>query len=386
MPRRPRRKAALGSVSRSPASDASAPSPVQGLDEGCCFDAEWATAKGEKSRAMGSASSSLAADAALPEAPQAPAPRRLSLAVLVPCFNEEATVAQVVEEFRAALPDATVYVYDNASSDRTADRARAAGAVVRREEMPGKGNVVRRMFADIDADVYLLVDGDATYDAARAPDLVKLLLSGPYDLVNGARVPESAGVYRQGHRVGNRLLTGLIGFVFGQRFVDILSGYKAFSRRFVKTFPALASGFEIETELTVHALDLRMPVAEIPTPYRERIAGSMSKLSTYRDGLRILWMIVTLAKEERPLPFFGWISLVLALISLALGIPVVVEFFRTGLVPRLPTAVLSMGIMVLSFLGLACGLILDTVTRGRREQKRLRYLAFPSVHGDGAGS
>ncbi|HLI10969.1 MAG TPA: glycosyltransferase family 2 protein [Alphaproteobacteria bacterium] len=335
---------------------------------------------------MGSASSSLAADAALPEAPQAPAPRRLSLAVLVPCFNEEATVAQVVEEFRAALPDATVYVYDNASSDRTADRARAAGAVVRREEMPGKGNVVRRMFADIDADVYLLVDGDATYDAARAPDLVKLLLSGPYDLVNGARVPESAGVYRQGHRVGNRLLTGLIGFVFGQRFVDILSGYKAFSRRFVKTFPALASGFEIETELTVHALDLRMPVAEIPTPYRERIAGSMSKLSTYRDGLRILWMIVTLAKEERPLPFFGWISLVLALISLALGIPVVVEFFRTGLVPRLPTAVLSMGIMVLSFLGLACGLILDTVTRGRREQKRLRYLAFPSVHGDGAGS
>jgi glycosyltransferase involved in cell wall biosynthesis len=296
------------------------------------------------------------------------------VAVLVPCLNEEAAVASVVQSMRAALPGATVYVYDNGSTDETVQRARAAGAVVRRETLRGKGNVVRRMFADIDADVYLLVDGDGTYDSAAAPALVKRLVDDQLDMVNAARVSDRAGAYRAGHRVGNTLISGMVARIFGNRFHDILSGYRVFSRRFVKSFPSLASGFEIETELTVHALELRMPTAEVDTRYDERTAGSTSKLHTYRDGFRILGTILRLAKEERPLPFFSIIAALLAALAIGLTIPIFQEFGRTGLVPRFPTAILATGIMILAFLSLACGFVLDTVTRGRHEMKRLHYL------------
>jgi glycosyltransferase involved in cell wall biosynthesis len=301
-----------------------------------------------------------------------------NIAVLIPCFNEEAAVAQVVAEFRAALPAASIYVYDNNSTDRTAEVARAAGAIVRAERLQGKGNVVRRMFADIEADIYVLVDGDATYDAASAPKMVRALLDGPLDMVNGVRVTEVKEAYRPGHRFGNWFLTSCAAWIFGNRFTDMLSGYRVLSRRFVKSFPALSAGFETETELTVHALELRMPVAEIATPYRSRPPGSASKLSTFRDGLRILFMILRLLKEERPLSFYAAIASVLAALSIGLSIPVLVEFLRTGLVPRLPTAVLSTGLMLLACLSLASGLVLDTVTRGRREAKRMRYLAIPA--------
>jgi len=299
------------------------------------------------------------------------------IAVLVPCYNEEAAVRKVIEDFRAALPAATIFVYDNNSQDRTAEVARSAGAIVRTERLQGKGNVVRRMFADIEADVYALVDGDDTYDAASAPLLIRKLLEESLDMVNAVRVESSVSAYRRGHRLGNRLLTGLVAWIFGRRSSDMLSGYRIFSRRFVKSFPALAAGFEIETELTVHALELRLPFAEMPTPYRERPAGSVSKLNTYGDGMRIARMILKLIKEEKPLAFFLAAAAVLAVASLVLGFPVLIEYRKTGLVPRLPTAVLSMGLMLMAFLSFTCGLVLDTVTRGRIEAKRLAYLNIP---------
>jgi hypothetical protein len=299
------------------------------------------------------------------------------IAVLIPCHNEEAAIGQVVRDFHRWLPDASIFVYDNNSTDRTCEVARDNGAIVRQEMLQGKGNVVRRMFADIEADVFVLVDGDDTYDAASAPTLVNRLLSESLDMVNGARVASSTLAYRAGHQFGNALLTGLVARIFGNRLTDMLSGYRVFSRRFVKSFPALTSGFETETEFTIHALQLRMPIAELPTPYRERPAGSVSKLRTYRDGWRILRTIVTLVKQEKPLQFFSIMSLLLALTSCGLAAPIIRTYLDTGLVPRLPTAVLSTGVMLISFLSGVCGLILETVTRGRMEAKRLAYLNVP---------
>jgi hypothetical protein len=304
--------------------------------------------------------------------PAAGARRRI--AVLVPCYNEEAAITRVVEDFRAELPAAVVYVYDNNSTDRTAELGRAAGATVRREPRQGKGHVVRRMFADVEADIYVLVDGDATYDAPSVHAMMERLAEGGLDMVVAARRGDERA-YRPGHRFGNRVLTGFAARVFGSPFGDMLSGYRVFSRRFVKSFPVLSSGFEIETELTVHALNLELPVAEVETPYFARPAGSVSKLSTWRDGLRILATIARLYRAERPLPFFGSIGAVLAAVSIVLAIPIVITYARLGLVPRLPTAVLSTGLMILASLAAACGLVLDTVTRGRREMKMLAYLA-----------
>jgi hypothetical protein len=299
------------------------------------------------------------------------------IAVIIPCYNEAVAIPYVISSFRSALPAAEIYVYDNNSQDRTVEAARSSGATVRRERLQGKGHVVRRMFADVDADIYVLVDGDATYDAASAPGMVRLLLDEGLDMVNGARTTTIAAAYRRGHRFGNELLTRLVAWVFGSRVIDMLSGYRVFSRRFVKSFPALASGFETETELTVHALELCMPIAEIPTPYCDRPPGSVSKLRTYRDGLRILRAIVMLVKEERPLQFFTVVAAALLLLAGGLALPVLTEFLRTGLVPRLPTAVLAIGIVLLAMLSLACGMILDSVARGRKELKRLAYLAYP---------
>ncbi|MGH7041158.1 MAG: glycosyltransferase [Acetobacteraceae bacterium] len=303
------------------------------------------------------------------------------VAVLVPCYNEIATIGTVVAGFLAALPGAIVYVYDNNSSDATAEVALAAGAVVRREPLQGKGHVVRRMFADIEADIYVLVDGDGTYDPATAPMMVDRMTTAGLDMVTGTRVAEEIAAYRRGHRFGNRILTGVVQAVFGDRVSDMLSGYRVFSRRFVKSFPALTSGFEIETEFTVHALELRMPLDELPTPYRARLPGSSSKLRTYADGLRILRTILILIKEERPLQFFSLCGAGFLVIGLGLGIPVIIEYFTTGLVPRLPTAVLSSGIVLLSFVSVSLALILDSVSHGRKEIKRLMYLSIPGVHG-----
>jgi len=303
------------------------------------------------------------------------AARQARIAVLVPCYNEAAAIGQVVAGFRAALPDATIYVYDNNSRDDTAAIAAAAGAQVRHERHQGKGHVVRRMFADVEADVYVLVDGDATYDAPSAPAMVERLLAEQLDMVVGARVDRDDAAYRRGHRTGNRLLTGFVAAVFGRTFTDILSGYRVFSRRFVKSFPVLAGGFEIETELTVHALELGMPVAEMPTPYYARGEGSASKLNTWRDGFRILWTIIRLYKSERPMSFFGAIGAALSTVSVVLAIPLFVTYLREGIVPRIPTAVLSTGLMLAALLAVTCGLVLGTVTRGRREIKRLAYLA-----------
>jgi glycosyltransferase involved in cell wall biosynthesis len=304
------------------------------------------------------------------------------IAVILPCYNEEAAIARVVRDFREALPQATVYVYDNNSTDATAARAREAGAVVRREGRQGKGHVVRRMFAEVEADIYVLADGDGTYDAASAPEMVARLAEEGLDMVVGSRLATYAdAAFRRGHRFGNDLLTGFLGLCFGRTFTDILSGYRVFSRRFVKSFPALSAGFEIETELSVHALELRMPTAETPTPYGARPAGSASKLRTYRDGFRILMMIVNLFKEERPLAFFSIIAAALALASLLLAYPVFVTYLETGLVPRFPTAILSTGLMILACLSATCGFILDTVTHGRREMKRLFYLSIPPLGG-----
>ncbi len=297
------------------------------------------------------------------------------IAVLLPCYNEEAAIAQTIAGFRAALPDATIYVYDNNSQDRTVEVARAAGAVVRTERTQGKGAVVRRMFADVDADVYVMADGDSTYDAASAPLLVRRMLDEQLDMVVGCRVGEAAAAYRRGHRFGNALLTGMLAQLFGRSFSDILSGYRAFSRRFVKSFPVLSVGFEIETEISVHALELKMPVAEIETPYFERPEGSVSKLSTYRDGWRILGTIATLYRIERPLWFFGAFGAVLLALAVLLAIPLAITYMHTGLVPRFPTAILVTGLTILAALCGFAGLILDTVVRGRREVRRLAYLA-----------
>jgi glycosyltransferase involved in cell wall biosynthesis len=300
---------------------------------------------------------------------------RTSIAVLVPCYNEEKSIAKVVGDFRAALPTATIFVFDNNSTDRTVEVARTAGAEVFAEPRQGKGNVVRRMFTDIEADIYVLVDGDATYDAPSAPLMVERLLRERLDMVVGGRVDQDVAAYRAGHRAGNWLLTSFVGQVFGRAFNDMLSGYRVFSRRFVKSFPVLSGGFEIETELTIHALELGLPAVEIEAPYYARLEGSNSKLSTWRDGFRILFTIFRIYRAERPLRFFTALGIALALVSIGFAIPILVTYFETGLVPRLPTAVLSMGIMVLAFLSVSAGLVLDTVTRGRREAKLFAYLA-----------
>jgi len=304
---------------------------------------------------------------------------RIRIAVLLPCYNEEAAIGQTVAGFRAALPEARIYVYDNNSADRTRELAAAAGAIVRSERMQGKGNVVRRMFADIEADVYVMADGDATYDAAAAPELVRRLVGEQLDMVVGARKSEVEAAYRRGHRFGNRMLTGMLARIFGRTFTDILSGYRVFSRRFVKSFPALARGFETETEISVHALELAMPVAEIVTAYGARPEGSHSKLSTYRDGWRILRTILHLFRIERPVLFYGGFAAFLAALAVVLAVPLVVTYAETHLVPRFPTAILVTGLMIVAVISFAVGLILDTVVRGRREVRRLAYLALPAV-------
>jgi glycosyltransferase involved in cell wall biosynthesis len=299
------------------------------------------------------------------------------IAILIPCYNEEQTILQVVESFRRAVPNSVVYVYDNNSKDRTREIGRKAGAVVRQETLQGKGNVVRRMFADVEADIYLMVDGDDTYDAEAAPGMIKILLERELDMVVGRRVTDRKDAYRSGHRFGNTMMTSIVAMIFGNRFRDLLSGYRVFSRRFVKSFPAVAAGFEIETELAVHALELRMPTLEVDTPYKERPEGSVSKLQTYRDGWRILMMVISLTKEERPFQFFGAIFGVLTVFSIIICIPLFITYAQTGLVPRLPTAVLAVGAILVGIVSLASGLILDTVTLGRREAKRMRYLEIP---------
>jgi glycosyltransferase involved in cell wall biosynthesis len=301
----------------------------------------------------------------------------MRVAVLVPCFNEEAAIATVIGDFRKALPSAQIYVFDNNSTDRTVAVAGEAGAEVRRERKQGKGHVVRRMFADVDADVYVLVDGDATYDAPSAPRMIEKLVNEHLDMVVGLRLDKEQAAYRRGHRTGNWMLTSFLSSVFGHTFKDILSGYRVFSRRFVKSFPVLSDGFEIETELTVHALELSMPVAEVETPYFARPEGSVSKLNTWSDGFRILATILKLYRSEKPLRFFTLIGIVMALVSIGLAIPVIITYLEVGLVPRLPTAVLSMGLMIVAVLSVSSGLVLDTVTRGRREMKLLAYLDQP---------
>lgn len=300
-------------------------------------------------------------------------------AVLLPCFNEEATIAATVAGFRDALPDATIYVYDNNSTDRTREVAAKAGAVVRRERQQGKGHVVRRMFADIDADIYVMADGDLTYDPAAAPTMVDMMVADQLDMVVGTRRHEEKDAYRGGHVLGNKVFTGLLSGLFGRSFSDIFSGYRVFSRRFVKSFPVLSSGFEIETEISVHALELRMPVGEIETAYAARPEGSESKLSTYSDGWRILKTIVTLYRIERPTLFYGGIGAALLLLAILLAVPLVITYAQTGLVPRVPTAILVTGMTIVAVLCFFTGLILDTVTRGRREVRRLSYLSLAAV-------
>ena len=299
------------------------------------------------------------------------------IAVLLPCYNEEAAIAQTVAGFREALPGATIYVYDNNSADRTVAVARAAGAVVRTERMQGKGHVVRRMFADVDADIYVMADGDATYDPASAQAMVDRLRDEGLDMIVGTRVHEAAEAYRRGHVLGNRAMTGLLASLFGRSFTDIFSGYRVFSRRFVKSFPALSAGFETETEISVHALELKMPVGEVETRYLARPEGSLSKLNTYRDGLRIGRTIATLYRIERPLWFFGAIGALLAVVAIILSVPLFLTFLETRTLPRFPTAILATGLMIVAVLNLFAGLILDTVVRGRREMKRLAYLSIP---------
>lgn len=304
-------------------------------------------------------------------------PETTRIAVLIPCFNEEIAIPRVVADFREALPGAEIFVYDNNSSDGTRAVAALAGATVRSEKQQGKGHVVRRMFADIEADVYLLVDGDDTYDASAAQEMLRLLLEERLDMVTGVRVTDAASAYRPGHRFGNAALTGMVRRVFGKRITDMLSGYRVFSRRFVKSFPALANGFETETEFTVHALELRLPVGEVHTIYKQRPMGSASKLSTWGDGFKILRTILMLIQRERPLMFFSTVGATLFVAAIILAMPLIATFLETGLVPRLPTAILATGLALLSFLSFASGLILDTVSRGRLEAKRLAYLALP---------
>ena len=302
----------------------------------------------------------------------------LRIAVILPCFNEEAAIVDTVAGFRSALPGATIYAYDNNSRDRTVELARGAGAVVRSERQQGKGHVVRRMFADVDADIYVMADGDLTYDPKAAPEMVRMLVDGQFDMVVGTRQHEAIEAYRGGHVIGNRLFTGLLSRLFGRSFTDIFSGYRVFSRRFVKSFPALSEGFEIETEISVHALELRMPVGELVTSYGTRPEGSTSKLSTYRDGWRILKTIGTLYRVERPVLFYGGLGALLLIAAVILAVPLLLTYLDTGLVPRLPTAILVTGMVVIAVLSLFAGLILDTVTRGRREMRRLAYLAHPA--------
>lgn len=303
----------------------------------------------------------------------------LQIAVIIPCFNEEAAVRTVVEDVRTALPSAAIYVYDNNSDDATADVAQAAGAIVRTEKRKGKGNVVRRAFADVDADVYVLIDGDDTYDAGAAPALVRELLSGPYDHVVGVR-PQSAGLaYRAGHATGNRVLTAVVQALFGRQVTDLLSGYRAFSRRYVKSFPALSQEFEIETEMTVHSLALRLPVSEVAVAFKERPLGSKSKLRTYRDGWRILMLILRLTRHERPTLLYGAVAAMLGLVAVALGTPLVLEYLRTGLVPRFPTAILASALATIAISVFAIGHVLDEVQRGREESARLSYLRHPAL-------
>ena len=301
---------------------------------------------------------------------------RYRVAVLLPCHNEEAAIPEVVAAFRAALPAATIYVYDNNSTDRTIDLAQAAGAVVRTERHQGKGYVVRRMFADVDADIYVLADGDGTYDAPSAPGMIGKLVEEKLDMVVGARVHRDEGAYRRGHQTGNWMLTAFVTNIFGQSFSDMLSGYRVFSRRFVKSFPVLSGGFEIETELTIHALELELPVAEVNTPYYARPQGSASKLNTWRDGFNILSAIFQIYRSERPLPFFSAIGLSLAIVAVALAIPIVITFIQEGIVPRFPTAILATGLMLAALLSFASAIVLDTVSRGRREAKLLAYLRY----------
>ena len=317
-----------------------------------------------------------ALDTRMPPTAVAKPPR---VAVIIPCYNEAAAIGKVVADFRAALPHADVVVYDNNSRDGTCEVAAAAGAIVRSEPRQGKGNVVRRMFADVDADVYVMADGDATYDAAAAPALIATLVDQRLDMVVGCREGGGEAAYRAGHRFGNRLFTTFLAQLFGRSFTDILSGYRVFSRRFVKSFPSLSNGFEIETEITVHALSLRMPVGEVATRYGERPEGSASKLSTYRDGWRILRTMIRLFRQERPNAFFGILAGVLALISVILAVPLVTTYLETGLVPRFPTAILCTGLMIMAMLSITCGLVLDTVTHGRHEIRRLAYLTLPAV-------
>ena len=302
----------------------------------------------------------------------------LRIAVILPCYNEEAAITETVAGFRAALPAAAIYVYDNNSRDRTAELARQAGAIVRAERQQGKGHVVRRMFADIDADIYVMADGDLTYDPKAAPDMVRMLVEQQFDMVVGTRQHEETGAYRGGHIFGNRLFTGLLARLFGRSFTDIFSGYRVFSRRFVKSFPVLSEGFEIETEISVHALELRMPVGELSTSYGARPEGSASKLSTYRDGWRILKTIGTLYRVERPVLFYGGLAGLLLLVAVILAVPLLITYLDTGLVPRFPTAILATGMVIVAVLSFFAGLILDTVTRGRREMRRIAYLAYPA--------
>jgi len=304
----------------------------------------------------------------------------LRIAIILPCFNEEQAIVQVISAFKSALPEAVIHVFDNNSTDRTAELALAAGAAVSHVAEKGKGNVVRRMFADVEADIYLMTDGDCTYDVSVAGKLVNKLLAENLDMVVGTRIDRGETEnYRRGHRFGNQVLTGSVMRIFGGEFSDMLSGYRVFSRRFVKSFPALTRGFEIETELTIHALALRMPCGEVETRYGSRPDESESKLSTYRDGFRILKTIGRLYMVERPLQFFSISGFILAAASIILAIPVFQEYFITGLVPRLPTAVLATGLMLSALLSFGCGLLLDNVTRGRQELRRLAYLSIPGV-------
>jgi glycosyltransferase involved in cell wall biosynthesis len=300
------------------------------------------------------------------------------VAVILPCYNEAPAIASVVAGFRAALPEAAIYVFDNASTDGTAEAARAAGATVMNVTHRGKGNVVRRMFADVEADIYLMADGDGTYDPRAARQMIDTLLDGGLDMVVGCRTGSGGGEYRFGHKFGNRTLTRTVARIFGDGFTDMLSGYRALSRRYVKSFPALSKGFEIETELTIHALELRAPHGEIATAYGERAAGTASKLSTWGDGSRILGTILRLHMLERPLEFYLTLALVGLFVSLGLGVPVIVEYLQTGLVPRFPTAIAAVGFMLGALVCAAAAVILDGIVTGRREAKRLVYLGIPA--------
>lgn len=321
-------------------------------------------------------------DIARPTLPSSEAATPLKIAVTIPCYNEAATIAQVVGEFRAALPGADIYVYDNNSSDGTADIAARAGAIVRRETRQGKGHVVRRMFADVEADIYVMVDGDATYDASMAPTLVELLKKNHVDMVVGTRANVTRDAGREGHAFGNRIFNGLYHRLFGRDFTDIFSGYRVFSRRFVKSFPAVSTGFEIETEMSVHASQLGIPTLERPTRYGVRPEDSASKLRTFRDGFRILGMFAMLAKETRPAAFFGAIGAALCLAALLLSAPLVLTYLQTGLVPRFPTAILATGITIIGVVCAMCGLILDSLARARIEAKRAVFLAYPALRED----